>query len=94
MVSLPRSLRKQKEDWTIYAKPSLWPGQNLRRDLLREAGPKLADTVTELVGDDKEAFLDFASGMLDWLPEKRKTAKDLLQHPFFDSFYKDRARDG
>jgi serine/threonine protein kinase len=56
-------------------------------------GKKLADTVTELEGDEREAFLDFASGMLQWLPEKRKTAKELLQHPFLDSFYKDRAGD-
>ncbi|OIW34212.1 kinase domain protein [Coniochaeta ligniaria NRRL 30616] len=65
--------------------------QILRKDLIG-GGKKLADTVTEFVGDEKEAFLDFASGMLQWLPEKRKTAKELLQHPFLDSFYKDRAR--
>jgi len=51
---------------------------------------KVADSVTELNGEEKEAFLDFASGMLQWLPEKRKTAKELLQHPFFDSLNKDR----
>jgi serine/threonine-protein kinase SRPK3 len=66
--------------------------QILRKDLVG-GGKKLADTVTELDADEKEAFLDFASGMLQWLPEKRKTAKELLQHPFLDSFYKDRARD-
>ncbi|RKU49106.1 hypothetical protein DL546_006640 [Coniochaeta pulveracea] len=54
-------------------------------------GKKLADTVTELAGDEKEVFLDFASGMLQWLPERRKTAKELLQHPIFDSLNKDRA---
>ncbi|KAI5464267.1 kinase domain protein [Mariannaea sp. PMI_226] len=61
----------------------------LRKDLLRE-GRKLRDTVTELAGDEKEIFLDFASGMLQWLPEKRKTAKELLEHPFFDELNKDR----
>ncbi|CAH0046049.1 unnamed protein product [Clonostachys solani] len=61
----------------------------LRKDLLRE-GRKLADTVTELVGDEKEAFLDFASGMLQWLPEKRKTAKELLEHPLLETLHKDR----
>lgn len=64
----------------------------LRKDLIRE-GKRLTDTVTELAGDEKDTFLDFASGMLQWLPEKRKTAKELLQHTFFDSFYKDRQRD-
>ncbi|EHK19632.1 uncharacterized protein TRIVIDRAFT_193504 [Trichoderma virens Gv29-8] len=66
-------------------------GQILRNDIVKRS-KKLADTVTELAGDEKEIFLDFASGMLHWLPEKRKTAKELLQHPFFDSLYKDRAR--
>ena len=64
-------------------------GLILRKDLLRE-GRKLADTVTELDGNEKETFLDFASGMPQWLPEKRKTTKELLEHSFFDSFYKDR----
>lgn len=47
-------------------------GQILRKDLV--GGKKLADTVTELAGSEKEEFLDFASGMLQWMPEKRKTA--------------------
>ncbi|GAB1319137.1 non-specific serine/threonine protein kinase [Madurella fahalii] len=65
-----------------------------RKDLIdKDEGKKLSDTVTELTGDEKETFLDFASGMLQWLPEKRKTAKELLQHPFSDSLYKDRERD-
>lgn len=51
-------------------------------------GEKLADTVTELAGDEKEVFLDFASGMLQWLPEKRKTAKELLKHAIFDDLDK------
>ncbi|KJZ75964.1 hypothetical protein HIM_04788 [Hirsutella minnesotensis 3608] len=65
-------------------------GRNLRSDLV--GGKKLADTVTELAGDEKEAFLDLASSMLHWLPEKRKTAKELLQHPIFDSLNKRRAQ--
>ncbi|UNI23793.1 hypothetical protein JDV02_009591 [Purpureocillium takamizusanense] len=62
----------------------------LRDDLLGKK--RLADTVTELAGDEKEAFLDLASGMLHWLPEKRKTAKELLQHPIFDSLNNKRAQ--
>lgn len=68
--------------------------QIFRKELLaRDEGNKLPDTVTELVGDGKDTFLDFASGMLQWLPEKRKTANELLQHPFFDPLYRDRDRD-
>ncbi|KAI1149391.1 kinase domain protein [Nemania diffusa] len=65
--------------------------QIVRKDLVEE-GKALADTVTQLAGDEKDLFLDFAGGMLQWMPEKRKTAKQLLAHPFLDSFYKDRAR--
>ncbi|KAK9437382.1 protein kinase domain protein [Metarhizium brunneum] len=55
----------------------------VRTDLVERK--RLADTVTELVGHEKDVFLDFASGVLQWLPENRKTARELLQHPIFDS---------
>jgi serine/threonine-protein kinase SRPK3 len=42
----------------------------------------LPDSVLSLEGDDKELFLDFVSHMLRWLPEERKTAKELLEHPW------------
>uniref|UniRef100_A0A8H7K547 Protein kinase domain-containing protein n=1 Tax=Bionectria ochroleuca TaxID=29856 RepID=A0A8H7K547_BIOOC len=63
------------------------PGQILRKDLLTER-MKLADMVTEMAGDEKEMFLDFASCMLQWLPEKRKTAKELLGHPLLEELHK------
>lgn len=34
-----------------------------------------------LEGDNKKAFLEFMRSMLQWRPEDRKTAKDLLQDP-------------
>ncbi|KFG79144.1 hypothetical protein MANI_021245 [Metarhizium anisopliae] len=37
----------------------------MRKDLIRRE-ITLADTVKHLQGDDKEHFLDFASGMLEW----------------------------
>jgi hypothetical protein len=55
----------------------------IRKELVEE-GKKLSDTVTELIGEEKRQFLDFAASMLHWLPEKRKTAKELLQHPFLE----------
>lgn len=63
----------------------------IRADLL-ESGPKLSDTVSVLDDEEKKVFLDFVGGMLEWLPEKRKTAKELLEHPFFRSLYEDRDR--
>ena len=45
-----------------------------------------------MAGEEKVTFLDFASSMLHWLPEKRKTASELLQHPFFDELNESRAR--
>lgn len=42
----------------------------------------LASTITALKRHDKDAFIDFVNCMLVWEPEKRKTAKDLLGHPW------------
>lgn len=39
----------------------------------------LADSITSLEGEDKRLFLEFVSKMLQWLPEDRKTARELLQ---------------
>lgn len=47
----------------------------MRKDLIRRE-ITLADTVKHLQGDDKEQFLDFASGMLEWLPEKRRRLRN------------------
>ncbi|KAF5611578.1 kinase domain protein [Fusarium subglutinans] len=66
--------------------------QNVIRKDLTVQPRKLEDTITELAGDEKYVFLDFASSMLQWLPEKRKIAKELLQHRFFDSLEEERER--
>ena len=46
---------------------------------------KLEDTVTGLEGEKKEAFLDFVRGMLQWRPEDRKTAAQLVDDPWLRS---------
>jgi len=43
---------------------------------------RLAETITLFKGEEKQQFLDFVSRMLQWQPEKRSTAKDLLEDPF------------
>ncbi|KAG6031974.1 hypothetical protein E4U40_006681 [Claviceps sp. LM458 group G5] len=59
----------------------------IRKELIKERRD-LSDTVTEITGDEKERFLDFAVSMLQWLPEHRKTAKELSQHPFLSHGFK------
>ncbi|CVL04859.1 related to serine/threonine protein kinase [Fusarium proliferatum] len=66
-------------------------GDIMHKDLTVQTR-RLGNTVTELLGDEKDVFVDFASSMLQWVPEKRKTAKELLQHRFFDSLKKERER--
>ena len=42
----------------------------------------LEDSEGFLEGKEKELFLDFMRGMLQWRPEDRKTARQLLQDPW------------
>lgn len=43
---------------------------------------KLADTLCSLEDREREDFLSFVTLMLAWLPEDRKTARELAGHPF------------
>ncbi|KAJ5145709.1 serine/threonine-protein kinase [Penicillium bovifimosum] len=42
----------------------------------------LENTIPFLQREDKEAFLSFVRQMLTWLPEERKTARELMDHRF------------
>jgi serine/threonine-protein kinase SRPK3 len=44
----------------------------------------LETSATRLAGDNKALFLDFVGKMLDWMPEKRHTAEQLLKHPWLE----------
>jgi serine/threonine-protein kinase SRPK3 len=45
----------------------------------------LEKSATRLLdGDNKALFLDFARKMLDWMPERRHTAEQLLGHPWLE----------
>ena len=56
-------------------------GEFIRKDLI-PINVKLEDTILSLEGEDKRLFLDFTKKMLQWLPEDRKTAKELLEDPW------------
>ncbi|XHG07892.1 hypothetical protein AWENTII_011023 [Aspergillus wentii] len=43
---------------------------------------KIEDTVKCLEGEQKDQFLTFALKMLQWLPENRKAAKELIEDPW------------
>ena len=57
-------------------------GNFLYNDLI--PARKIEDAVPSLEASDKEAFLSFIKQMLTWLPEKRKTARELMEHPFLN----------
>ena len=57
------------------------PGECIRKDLI-PPDLRITETVTLFQGEEKQQFLDFVSKMLQWQPEKRSTAKDLLNDPF------------
>ena len=42
-------------------------------------------TVSTIEDEEKDQFLRFASRMLEWLPEKRATAQELLDDPWMRS---------
>ncbi|KZF23536.1 kinase domain protein [Xylona heveae TC161] len=55
-------------------------GQFLYTDLV--PARRLEDTIPSLAEKERVAFLSFISHMLTWLPEDRKTARELMEHPF------------
>lgn len=44
----------------------------------------LTDSVASLQGDEKSLFLTFIRRMLQWLPEDRSTARELLEDPWLE----------
>jgi serine/threonine-protein kinase SRPK3 len=45
-------------------------------------GVALENRAKHIQGDSKAEILDFLKSMLCWLPEERKTARELLKHPW------------
>ncbi|KAJ5799909.1 uncharacterized protein N7518_001977 [Penicillium psychrosexuale] len=55
-----------------------------RNDLEIPKDASLHNSEQFLSGRNKEMFLEFMKGMLQWKPEDRKTAKELLQDPWLN----------
>ncbi|KAL9117895.1 MAG: hypothetical protein Q9187_005561 [Circinaria calcarea] len=73
-------LRRSKEYSEYFDKDGNWDGfiaipQNL----------SLEDSEENLKGKNKELFLQFMRSMLRWVPEERKTAKELLEDPWLNT---------
>ena len=58
-------------------------GQFISSDLIR--GKKFEEAaIPFLDGEDRQEFLSFVRHMLTWLPEERKTARELTEQPFLN----------
>lgn len=55
-----------------------------KQDIEILTGLSLETSEEFLEGRNKETFIAFMSGMLQWRPEDRKAAKDLLQDPWLN----------
>jgi hypothetical protein len=44
----------------------------------------LGDSEENFEGEEKMKFLEFMRKMLRWIPEERKSAKELLQDPWLN----------
>lgn len=60
-------------------------GTLIGREVGKPLGIGLECTITTLSGEDKRLFLQFVGRMLQWLPEDRATARELLGDPWLCS---------
>ena len=65
---------------SLHAANTLKIGKYLCEDFIPDRN--LRDTLPSLEKEERENFLFFAMMMLTWLPEERKTARELMEHPF------------
>lgn len=75
----PAFLGRSQASWTYF-----------KRDGGSKSGVAIPDVSMEtlakrLEGEDKSMFLDFLRKMLGWDPEKRQTARQLLEDPWLVS---------
>jgi serine/threonine-protein kinase SRPK3 len=78
MLGLPPLdyLQRTKTSWEYFDDTGHWKGAT------EIPSGSLEVSEIQLEGENKALFLDFMRKMLQWVPEKRQTAKQLLKHPW------------
>ncbi|PWY95934.1 kinase domain protein [Aspergillus sclerotioniger CBS 115572] len=72
-------LRRGKRSWEFFTEDGMWVYDvEIPQDYTLEMSEEF------LEGRNKDMFLAFMRGMLQWRPEDRKTAKELLQDPWLN----------
>ncbi|KAJ6114429.1 protein kinase domain protein [Penicillium sp. IBT 16267x] len=72
-------LQRGKRSQEFFADDGKW-----KQDIEIPTGVSLETSEQFLEGRNKELFIAFMRGMLQWRPEDRMTAKDMLQHPWLN----------
>ncbi|KAM5359202.1 hypothetical protein ACJZ2D_014664 [Fusarium nematophilum] len=73
-------LQRGKRSKEFFTPEGNWKAEvEIQKDLSLESSEQF------LEGTDKKQFLDFMRGMLQWRPEDRKTARQLLEDPWLNS---------
>ena len=67
-------LQRTETSWKYFDHSGNWTGA------VEIPNISLEDSEEQLRGDNKSLFLDFMRKMLQWVPEERQTAKQLLNH--------------
>jgi hypothetical protein len=65
---------------SLHVANALIIGKFMYEDLIPDRN--LADTLPLLEEKERKKFLSFAKMMLAWIPEERKTSRELMEHPF------------
>ena len=67
-------LQRTETSWEYFDNTGNWKGA------VEIPGTSLEDSEEQLRGENKTLFFDFMRKMLQWVPEKRQTANQLLNH--------------
>lgn len=72
-------LQRSETSWEYFDTTGNWKGA------IEIANISLEDSEEQLSGENKALFLDFMRKMLQWVPEKRQTARELLEHTWLNT---------